>query len=186
MGFKDELSSPGQNRTKRIIGMTALMGFILSAGVHLSTFLDTRFAATIDSPVLVLHVAIFPLFFAMLFAQRAETKGRDGREILLNLGASVPRWAKIGFIFFFLYTPVNFFRSMSETGGASAHPSETGYVLTRHGRIIRHVTEEEGLENRAIQARMFSGHWMVFYLLPALFFLARREPGVNVQRSDSL
>jgi hypothetical protein len=38
----------------------------------------------------------------------------------------------------------------------------------------------------AIQARMFSGHWMVFYLLPALFFLARREPGADLQRSDSL
>ena len=184
MGFKDELSSPGPNRTKRIIGRAALMGFIISAAVHLSTFLDTRFAATIDSPFLALHFAIFPLFFAMLFAQRAEMKGMDKREVLLNVGASVSRWAKVGFIFFFLYTPVNFFRSMFETGGATAHPSETGYVLTNHGRIIRHVTPEEALENMAIQARMFSGHWMVFYLLPALFFLARRERVVNVHPSD--
>jgi hypothetical protein len=182
MGFKDDLTSPGQTRTKRIIGMAALVGFIVSAAVHLSTFLGSRFAATMDSGVLALHFAIFPLFFAMLFSQRAETKGMDKRDVLLNLGASVPRWAKAVIIFFFLYTPVNFFRSMSATGGASAEQSATGQVLTSHGRVIRHVTQEEALENKAMQTRLFSGHWMMFYLLPALFFLARREPVLNNAR----
>ncbi len=184
MGLKDELTSPGQNRTKRIIGLAALVGFLASAAVHLTTFLGSRFAATMDSSVVALHVAIFPPFFAMVLALRAETKGIDKHAIQRKL-ASVPSWAKVLFIFFFLYTPVNFFRSLWMTGGARAEQSATGYVLTSHGQIIRHVTPEEALDNQAVETRMFSGHWMMFYLLPAMFFLARREPVVSVHRSDS-
>jgi hypothetical protein len=182
------LASSGPNRAKRVVGLIALVGLVASVAVHLSTFLGGPFAARVDK-VYPLHIGIFPLFFALVFALRAEMKGMNGMEkaeLKRRLLGSVPHWGKVLFVFAFLYTPVNFFSTMAQTGGASAQQCRGEYVLTSHGRTVRKVTREEAMQHEMLMARGFSGHWMMFYLLPTLYFLARREPAAPGERTSRL
>lgn len=176
MSIKDDLTVPGLNLTKRALGTLALLGFLASMTVHVLTFVP-GFAVTMHSPIWLLHVGIFPPFVALVFALRAEMKGVPPAEAKRHFLGLLPRWGKALFLVAFYYALVNFGLFMLRTGGASAERSGSGYVLTSHGRVVRHVTKEEALENEAQTTRGFSGHWMAFYLLPALYFLTRRQPG---------
>jgi hypothetical protein len=176
MRFLDELTSPGPNRTKRAVGLVALVGLVASIAVHVSTFLGTDVAATMNPAVAIpLHVGLFPPFFATVYALRAELKGADGRELMRHLRGMVPIWARVLFLVAFYYAIVNFGLFMVRPGGASVQQRQGETILTEHGRVVRKVTPEEAARHEVLVARGFSGHWVVFYLMPTLFFLARKE-----------
>jgi len=174
MRLLDELTAPESNGTKRTVGLVALVGFIASVVVHVSTFLGTDVAATMNPAIAIpLHAGLFPPFFAAVFALRAELKGVDGRELKRRLLGIVPIWARVLFLVAFYYAVVNFGLFMVRTGGMSVQQRAGENVLTNHGRVIRKVTAEEAAQHETLVARGFSGHWMVFYLVPTLFFLSR-------------
>jgi hypothetical protein len=184
--FIDQLTAPGPTRAKRALGGFALVGLVASLLVHLSTFLGAPHAPTMNSPIVVLHIAIFLPIGAMILALRSETKGKDPQEVKRLLLSGVPTWAKALLVVAFVYTPLNFLGTMQRTGGRSAEARGGEWVLTSHGRVVRHVTPEEAAENEALVTRGFSGHWMAFYLVPALFFLARRQPAAAGERRTTL
>ena len=87
----------------------------------------------------------------------------------------VPIWARVLFLVAFYYAIVNLGLFMVRSGGASVRRREGETILTERGRVVRKVTPEETARHEVLVARGFSGHWMVFYLMPTLFFLARKE-----------
>jgi hypothetical protein len=40
-----------------------------------------------------------------------------------------------------------------------------------HGKLIREITATQFAAFKANEVRGFSGHWMVFYFVPAAYFL---------------
>ena len=49
------------------------------------------------------------------------------------------------------------------------------FVLHQHGTFVRELSGEEYHIEQAHVLRGFSGHWMIFYLLPALYSWYRTD-----------
>ena len=45
------------------------------------------------------------------------------------------------------------------------------YFLTSHGHVLAHINEAQYHLQRAYQVRLFSDFWLLFYLMPTLYFL---------------
>lgn len=140
-----------------------LLALFIASVVHVSTF--TAFSMSPSNPLFwILHVGIFPLFFAMVFGLRKWSETRAGtfgfksrqlrwRELLVYL----PPWAvKLGAILF-AYAMANFLLSVSHLpSGAHASATSVQAMDTEQARYL---------------VRAFSGHWLVFYAVPTLYFL---------------
>jgi hypothetical protein len=87
----------------------------------------------------------------------------------------MPRWARYTVKAFFAYAVINFALFFVLSKGGAAEERDGRYVLHNHGEIIRELSPEEYEQQRAYVLRGFSGHWMVFYLVPAVFFRYRRD-----------
>jgi hypothetical protein len=84
------------------------------------------------------------------------------------------RWAVVGcFIYAILNFTLFFFSAATFDGTPAIQDGQ--YVLLTHGpngeqHVMRVITEEEYNWREARIFRAFSGHWMIFYLAPALYF----------------
>ena len=135
-------------------------GFITAAVIHAASFTDDGIAPS--NPLFwIMHVAIFPLFFAFVFRLRAWQSPANGAsrtddselqwKALLRF---FPTWMPAVIAILFAYVIVNFLLS---TGGAS--------------RIMVGGDGTSPTLDSARTVRAFSGHWLLFYALPTVFFL---------------
>jgi hypothetical protein len=151
------------------ISVVALLGFFASLIVHVTTFFGVD--PSKHAPwVWALHFGIFVVFFPMVFAQRGTKK-----EFWGKLNASLPRWGRYAVKALFAYALVNFALFLFLSKGGVPEESDGRYVLRNHGEIIRELSPEEYERQKAYVLRGFSGHWMVFYMVPALFFWYRKD-----------
>ena len=137
-----------------------LAGLALSLAVHLLSYVGVA-AQTVVPAVWVLHVAIFPPFLVLLLRMMRWRGPRDGpfssrpfqwRALL----PFFPRWVAPLVVVLFVYVFVNFF-------WAGAHLPGRGTAPT--------IGDGSAHEIAVYTMRAFSGHWLVFYLVCALFFL---------------
>jgi hypothetical protein len=76
----------------------------------------------------------------------------------------------------FGYALLNVFLCGPYTGnGAVADVAGGQYMLTSHGHVLARLTEREYHAHRAYELRFFSGVWLVFYLMPTLYFFFWRD-----------
>ena len=134
-----------------------VFGLTASAIVHFGTYLGRGLSP--DYPLfLALHIGIFPLFFAFVWRLRAWQSVRRGflgfkqrrlrwRELL----GYFPSWVPPLVLLLFAYAMLNFFLSVAHlpAGGTETQLTDAQAMYT---------------------ARAFSGHWLIFYTLPTLFF----------------
>ena len=153
---------------RRAFSIFALTDFFSSLFVHLSTFFGIDLSKHIPW-VWVLHLGIFVVFIPMLFVQGLAPK----KDFWNKIFATIPRWARYTFKAFFAYALINFalFFFLSEGGVPDVRDGK--YVLHNHGQVIRELSENEYKLQKAYVLRGFSGHWMVFYLVPAIVFWYR-------------
>jgi hypothetical protein len=149
----------------------ALTGFFSSLFVHLTTFFG------IDPSKHVpwfwgLHLGIFVVFIPMLFVQGLTPR----KDFWSKIFAAMPRWARYTTKAFFAYALINFALFFFLSRGGVPDVRDGKYVLHNHGQVIRELSEDEYELQKAYVVRGFSGHWMVFYLVPALVFWYRGEP----------
>ena len=166
---------PGQLGTaesdmKRVFATLAIIGFFTSLIVHLTTFLGINPAKYVPA-VWVLHVGCLAVFAPMIFDQKGTEKKTFQREIFSPL----PGWARHLISAFFLYALINFALFIFLSEGGVPRVRDGKYVLHSHGTVIRELSEEEYERHKAYELRGFSGHWMVFYLIPALYFPYRKD-----------
>jgi hypothetical protein len=116
-----------------------------------------------------LHLGIFVVFIPMAIYQRRN----PGKDHWRTFDDAMPRWARYAVIGFFAYALINFalFFLLSEGGVPAVRDGK--YVLHNHGKVIRELSEDEYELQKAYVLRGFSGHWMVFYLVPALSLSSR-------------
>jgi hypothetical protein len=152
---------------RRIIAIIAFAGFASSLFVHLATFFGIDAGGRVPC-VWGLHVLLFPLAFLMIYS--APPRGFKSRASWDDLAASMPRWAKKAVGIFFAYALINFIIFLFLAGGDVPIVQDGKYILKRHGKIIQELTKEKYTWQNAYILRGFSGHWMFFYLVPALYF----------------
>ena len=156
----------------QFFGTIAAVGFLLALIVHGMTFAHVDVIEAYPG-VWLLHVGIFLVVLPFVVASRATFGGRPS---LAQIGSLLPRWARILLAVVGAYAFINFalFFYLSEGGAPDIRGGR--FVLHNHGTVIRELSEQEYQLQRAYIARGFSGHWLFFYLAPALYFLCRRTP----------
>ena len=133
------------------------VGLIVSGIVHFGSYIGHTIRP--ENPLFwLLHIGIFPLFFALVFRMRAWQTSRPGvfgfpraqlrwRELI----GYIPVWVLPLVVMLFAYVMVNFFL-------ATSHLPQRGATTT------------ESPAQAMYTVRAFSGHWLIFYALPTLFF----------------
>ena len=160
---------------RRAFSIFAFTGFFTSLIVHLTTFFGIDPAKHVPW-VWVLHLSIFIVFIPMLFVQGLTPK----KDFWSKFLATMPRWVRYTVKAFFAYAIVNFALFFFLSKGGVTDVRDGKYVLHNHGNVIRELTEDEYQLQNAYVLRGFSGHWMIFYLIPALYFWYRKdEPALS-------
>ena len=157
----------------RIVGVLAAIGLAAAVTVHVLTFFPDKAIVTSDSPLFfALHVGMFVVLAPLVLAQRKLFgTARPGWREQLSV---FPRWAQIVIKLAVAYAFVNFALFLFTQGGT---PEIRGgqFVLMDHGTFIRALSEQEYYLARSYVTRGFSGHWIVFYLMPMLYFLSGKS-----------
>jgi hypothetical protein len=135
-----------------------------------------------------LHLATMAVFAAMVFSlvaqQRREpmepAKGlfarwraasQRNKEFQSNLVRLVPFPLFVACGAAFVYAVINFALFTALMEGGSPTVKNGNYYLHSHGKKIRDITKEEYQRFRAYEVRGFSGHWIVFSIVPMAYFL---------------
>ena len=157
----------------RTFGILAATGFLAALIVHALTFTQIDLTGLFPY-VWSLHIGIFVVFFPFIWSAR---KSLGAGAATKNLLSSLPRWASVALIVVFVYAIVNFavFFYLSEGGGPDIRNGQ--FILHSHGRLIRQLSEDEYHLKKAYELRGYSGHWLLFYVLPAFYFLLQRRTG---------
>jgi hypothetical protein len=162
---------------RKWFSLLAFAGFFASLLVHLTTFLGvdpSRYVPWIWG----LHIGIFVVFIPMVVAQ-----GRNRRkDYWQKVFAPMPLWARYLLRALFFYAIINFALFLFLSRGGVPDVRDGKYVLHNHGQVIRELSAEEYERQKAYVLRGFSGHWMVFYLLPALYFWYRKDEAGDLSR----
>ena len=164
---------------RRPLSIFALIGFFSSLFVHLTTFFGIDPSKHVPW-VWVLHVGIFVAFIPMVLVQGWAPKN-DFRN---KMFASIPRWAGYALKFFCAYAAINFILFlMLSRGGGVPEVHDGKHVLQGKG-WVQELSEKEYEWQKAYAVRGFSGHWMIFYLLPALVLWYRPESDLQIPRDS--
>ena len=87
----------------------------------------------------------------------------------------MPLRAKTTIALLIAYAVVNFLLFFLLSSGGTPDIWDGKYVLHSHGNLIRELSEREYHLQQAYVLRGFSGHWMIFYLSPALYSWYRSD-----------
>ena len=139
-----------------------------------------------------LHVATGVVVVPMVFSLRAQQKKlpkiqaegliakwcaeyRLSIKLFYKLFKAIPLPLTIACAIAFVYAIVNFdlFTKLMEDGSPAFYDNR--YFLHRHGEWVRDLSREEYQRYLAYEVRGFSGHWMIFSLLPTVYFLVARQ-----------
>ena len=149
----------------------ATAGFMASLAVHITAYFSHRVLAERNG-VFVLHILCLALAALTIpFTKRLEKvwgkrknhgttfAARHQEKIFMVLGA-------YALINFFLFMGICWFKGESRVW----KDEDAFYASGRNGEK-RELTQDEYLQHEARVMRGFSGHWMLFFGWPALFFL---------------
>ena len=140
-----------------VLALYGALALTIAAVVHFGTYVGRPISAS--HPLFwLLHVAIFPLFIVFVLrlgAWQGERRGAFGlKQRRLRWGALrpyFPRWVPPLVALLFVYVLGNFFFSVLHM------PTKGSRTPLTDAHMVYMV-------------RAFSGHWLIFYTLPALFF----------------
>lgn len=153
----------------RLCGVVAAVGFAIALLVHCLTFVPVDVQT--DYPLVwLLHLGCFVVFIPFFLSMRNEFGPKPSFS---RLRAVLPSWAGILLVCVFAYAIINFGLLFLHTEGGTPSERNGAFILQSHGKLIRQLTEAEYHLQRAYVLRGFSGHWLVFYMVPALYFLFR-------------
>jgi hypothetical protein len=128
------------------LAAAASAGFLASLACHLMGWLQ------IEPPwgksVFVLHIGIFLVWFPLVIMAN-RTMPKPGRNNFEHLVAALPKWVQPVFTILFVYALLNFV-----------------YFIYCSTQYPKHQVPFY------VELRGFSGHWMMFYGIAAIGFVA--------------
>ena len=153
----------------------AAIALLSSLAVHLAALLGIDLATRFPA-VWLLHLSIFVVFIPFVFQARRE---RGARPSGATIWALYPRWARLLGLFLAGYVALNFALFIHKTEGGSPLIRDGQFVLQAHGRFIRTLTADEYQAQQVNILRGFSGHWLIFYYVPLVYFMACGRSGAT-------
>lgn len=163
----------------RPIALVALLGFLLSLGVHVTALLGIDVSEKMPF-VWGLHVGIFAVFIPFVFSIR---KILGDKPTLIEFRKLIPGWVATLMFMLMGYTFINFALFMLATEGGSPIIHDGKFILQNHGHLIRELSSTEYAAFRANELRGFSGHWLMFYFVPFAFFMFHDQPDSLMRRA---
>ncbi|NWK46471.1 hypothetical protein [Ralstonia pickettii] len=155
------------NALRYTLGGLALTGFALSLLAHVMALAGMNLATSV-SAVWDLHFGIFVVFIPFILLSKNDLQGRRSLWVLAE---RVPPWVAIIGAALFIYAMVNFLLFALHSAGGNPVERHGKYLVMNHGKLIREITASEYAELRTNELRGFSGHWLLFYFVPAVYFL---------------
>lgn len=161
----------------RVAGVVALAGFCAALSIHVRTILHW--------PIPAESWAGCPLSF-FLFAGalavvmpmiRDASDGRIGSVSNSRIVAGMPAWARAAIGVCAVYVAITFVWSLVGHG-AKVHVSN-GKATAYASGVSRVLSDGEYRDYLEWEARMWSGYLLIFYLVPAFYFLC--GPGAKAQ-----
>jgi hypothetical protein len=159
----------------RLFAAFALLGLVASLAVHLAALLGIDLATRFPA-VWLLHLGIFVVFIPFVFQARRVLGPRPSRGAIWAL---YPRWALLLGVFLAGYVMLNFLLFLHAAEGGGPAIRDGRYVLQAHGQVLRPLTAAEYHAQQANILRGFSGHWLIFYYVPLVWFMGRARSGAN-------
>lgn len=151
----------------------SFIGFGICFVIHLATFLQTNLLIG-NLIVVLLHVGAIICMCIMVFSVLSSS---DLRYYKLNWSHSwnelfglLPLWGQASILIFGLYAMINFYLVIGNIQPGSLDVLDGQYILRQDGQVVQELTANEYHLQQTYRARVASGHWMIFYLMPALFF----------------
>lgn len=160
-------------RQRSTLSRLALGGFALSGLIHILSLLGINVRSYVPW-VWALHVGALALVIILGFAFfPVLSPGQRWRMYLAPLPPSARWWLGVCFVYGMLNFGLFFLSPSSHDGVPAIRDGQ--YLLLSQGRadqqrVIRTLTKAEYDWREAQILRMFSGHWMLFYLLPGLYY----------------
>lgn len=99
----------------------------------------------------------------------------ENQKYMTEIIRSAPKTIRILCAGVFLYALVNFALFMINSEGGGPFAENGKYYLKSHGHIIRELSEKEFYRFQAYELRGFSGHWILFSLIPTAYFARLRR-----------
>jgi hypothetical protein len=146
-----------------------LVALCLSVLVHGATYFGLNLPGAFF-PFWGLHVAAIAAFGAMVVSTRRSHKAGAGWTL-----PHWPAWAYLLVAATYFYGMINFVLFFTRIQGGSPEERDGAFVLVDHGRIIRALTADEYRWLQVYIVRGFSGHWVFFLAIPAMYFLFRQD-----------
>ena len=147
----------------------AASGFVAALIVHLLTILGLNYFAE-NNAIFVLHFLIFIPFIGMLIHSRKGSLTSDKKAYFKDLLKGISKLTKALAVGVFVYAGINFMYSVSLLSEGSPVIQDGNLVLLDYGHYVRELSEAEFFALKRAGVRAFSGHWLVFFFIPALYF----------------
>jgi hypothetical protein len=159
---------------------------IISFIVHLSAYIGIFFLReyyAVFGISYIIHGLIFIPFFAMCFQLffgknkvKIPTFFESFNPILIFRRYFPNTNYKIGFILIILmiYVIINFYFSIKSVAHGSPELIDGGYFLNINGELNQ-IEKGQYVEMRFNQLKAFSGHWIIFSVIPLIFYLDRKK-----------
>lgn len=157
---------------KKIIFFLALAGWIASLIIHIVSIADVDVMSMFPF-ILLLHLGVFVVWLPAILEMKAnkelqtiQSKGIfskfNPKYFYNSIFKNTPNFLKAIAIIGFIYAFINHIIALkTETGTVDI--KEGQYILHNHGNFIRNITEQEYHHFKALNTRVFSAVWLVFY-----------------------
>ena len=163
-------------RTERLFAAFAFLGLALSLLVHLSALMGIDVQAKVPY-VWLLHGGALLVFIPFVFL---ISKALPRRPSMAQMRAVFPDWALLLMAAATVYVAINFFLFLQTGQGGTPELVDGKFVLQVRGNVLKELSESDYVRLRANQVRGFSGHWLLFYFAPLMYFVFRKKPVVDV------
>ncbi|MDR3196272.1 MAG: hypothetical protein LBU34_00250 [Planctomycetaceae bacterium] len=128
----------------------------------------------------LIMLLIFIPFIAMIIMFVSTTNLNDPNNKPISFLPENNQFVMNTIVLCLLYAAFNFFMWLPHDG--SPEIIDGKYVLSRKGKILAEITEEEYGKRKVLDVRLFSGHWLIFAIVPMFHFygnLAQKNNHIN-------
>ena len=158
---------------KKLLFCFSLLLTIISLIVNIGTYVIKNYQYYY-SFTFIIHGLIFIPLAIMIFQRRNEFGNKlKIKNLYVNIIKTlIPNGNNIIYIISgicFIYAFINFFVTFQYIANGMAEIIDGKYVLNNHGEITE-ITKEMYGKQKIYEMRLFSGHWILFSIIPMFYF----------------
>lgn len=167
---------------RNFLALLSAIGLLLSIVVYIESLTGATFSSLFPWPI-ILAVGIAVVHSPIFVLERRQAKRRT--LIWRALADHIPPWALNCAKLIWLVVLAHFVWLFIKSHGAAPAIADGQWVLSSHGRIVKILTEEEYLMQKAADLTVFAIVMIASYMTPMLYWWFTRKPqAVTTSASD--